>query len=37
VVPAHGVERYGDRSTHSHMPFWKDITLGPLCRGNPRK
>jgi hypothetical protein len=31
VVPAHGVERYGDWSTHDFLPF----RMNDLCGGTP--
>ena len=37
VVPAHGVERYGDWSTHSLIPIRKTIPMRHNRRGNPRK
>jgi len=36
VVPAHGVERYGDWSTHFSMPFRKSFKQRS-GRGNPRE
>jgi hypothetical protein len=36
VVPAHGVERDGDWSTHSQMPIRK-MFMRRNGRGNPRK
>ena len=37
VVPAHGVERYGDWSTHSLCRSGKTIPMPRPSRGNPRK
>jgi hypothetical protein len=36
VISAHGVERDGDWSTHSSVPFRK-LSMRPRGRRNPRK
>jgi hypothetical protein len=37
VVPAHGVKRYGDWSTHSELPIWKTSPSRGFATATPEK